>query len=512
MQKRETMPRRSEPIWIGYAVAVAAFLVAALARWLLSRFFGGVYPYAPIFLAVIFTAWYGGFGPALLVAALGLAHGYLASIGGNPNAHPLFGLALYAITSLGIALIGGAMARARAKIAHQVEELQRKHQELTIADHRKDEFLAVLAHELRNALAPIASALDILKQPEVDPAVAAKAVEVADRQIHQMTRLVDDLLDVSRIMRGKIELRKERVGLESVVERAVETVQPLIDRERHELTIELPEDTVWIEADLVRLAQAVANLLSNAAKYTEPGGQIHLNATAENGQLVICVRDSGIGIDPATLPKLFEMFMQAAPGSTRSRGGLGIGLTLVKNLVELHGGAIVAHSEGIGKGSEFMIRMPHTQMPPMEVARAPIAPSGKGPRRQILVVDDNVDAAQSLAMLLRLRGHDVHTAFGGPQALEAAKHDEPELVFLDIGMPVMDGYEVARRLRAQFGSEITIIALTGWGTEQDRQRSRQAGFDHHMTKPVDLAALEEVLAAFAAREEQANRELEASKT
>ncbi|HEY2414576.1 MAG TPA: ATP-binding protein [Pirellulaceae bacterium] len=503
------MPRRSQPIWAGYAVGAAAFLLAAIVRWLISRSFGEIYPFAPIFLAIIFTAWYGGFGPALLVAAIGLAHGYLTSNSANSNNHPVFGLALYVVTSLGIALVGGAMSRARQRIAHQVEELQRKHHELIVADQRKDEFLAVLAHELRNPLAPIASALDILKQPEVDPAVAAKAIEVADRQVRHMTRLVDDLLDVSRIMRGKIELRKERVDLKSVVARAVETVQPLIDRERHALTIELPEDAVWIEADLVRLAQAVANLLSNAAKYTEAGGHIHLSALVENRQLVINVRDSGIGIDPATLPKLFEMFMQAAPGSSRSRGGLGIGLTLVKNLVELHGGEIGAHSDGLGKGSEFMIRMPHAELP-AEIPSAAPAPAGKGPRRRILVVDDNVDAAQSLAMLLRLRGHDVQTAFGGPQALEAAKNDVPELVFLDIGMPVMDGYEVARGLRAQFGSEVTIVALTGWGTEQDRQRSRQAGFDHHMTKPVDLAALEEVLATFAAPDEQVNRELQAS--
>jgi len=503
------MPRRSQRVWVAYAVAVGAFLIAALARWLINRLFGSVYPFAPIFLAIIFTAWYGGFGPALVVAALGLVHGYLTSAGGGQNAHPVFGLALYVIISFVIALVGGAIVRAREKIAHQVDELQRKHHELTIADQRKDEFLAVLAHELRNPLAPIASALDILKQSDVDAAIATKAIEVADRQVQHMTRLVDDLLDVSRIMRGKIELRQERVELASVIQRAVETVQPLIERERHELTIHLPEETVWIEADLVRLAQAVANLLSNAAKYTEPGGRIELSAEVENEQLVICVRDSGIGIDPATLPRLFEMFMQAAPGSSRSRGGLGIGLTLVKNLVELHGGAIAAHSEGLGKGSEFMIRMAHSDRP-ADAPPVQAAPADKGPRRRILVVDDNVDAAQSLAMLLRLRGHEVQTAFGGPEALQKAQTDEPELVFLDIGMPVMDGYEVARGLRAPLGSELTIIALTGWGTEQDRQRSREAGFDHHLTKPVDLAALEEVLVAFAAPEEQSDRELQTS--
>lgn len=508
MLKTETMPRHPHPIWAGYAVAVISILIAGIARWMLSALFGGVYPFAPIFLAIIFTAWYGGFGPALLVAALGLVLGYLTSYG-RANSHPIFGLILYAITSLGIALVGGAMARARAKIAHQMDELQRKHCELVLADHRKDEFLAVLAHELRNPLAPIASALDILKQADVNPDVAAKAIEVADRQVHQMTRLVDDLLDVSRIMRGKIELRKERIELASIIERAVETVQPLIDRERHELTIELPENAVWVEADLVRLAQAVANLLGNAAKYTEPGGHIHLTAAVEAGQLVISVRDSGIGIDPLTLPKLFEMFVQAEPGSGRSRGGLGIGLTLVKNLVELHGGAIAAHSEGLGKGSEFMIRLPYTETA-AEIPSMPPKPSARGPRRRILVVDDNIDAAQSLAMLLRLRGHDVKAAFGGAEALEAVASDEPELVFLDIGMPVMDGYDVARQLRARFSSDITIVALTGWGTEQDRHRSREAGFDRHLTKPVDLSALEEVLAEMGATSDDANAVLQAT--
>jgi signal transduction histidine kinase/ActR/RegA family two-component response regulator len=486
-----------------------SIVIAAIARWVLSRLFDGMYPFAPIFLAIIFTAWYGGFGPALLVAAIGLAIGILTSDGRNANGHAIFGLVLYTVTSIGIALIGGAMVRARERIARQMNQLLVQQQDLIAADQRKDQFLAVLAHELRNPLAPIASALDILKQPDVDLAVANKAVEVADRQVQHMTRLVDDLLDVSRIMRGKIELQKERVELASIVARAVETVQPLIDREQHALTIELPPEPVWIEGDLVRLAQAVANLLSNAAKYTEPGGKIQLSAEVDGKQLVLCVRDSGIGIDPATLPKLFEMFMQAAPGSSRSRSGLGIGLTLVKNLVELHGGAIAAHSDGLGKGSEFMIRMPHTEGP-AEAPSAPAAPKAKSSRRRILVVDDNVDAAQSLAMLLRLRGHDVQTAFGGSEALEAVKHDEPELVFLDIGMPVMDGYEVARQLRGQFGSEVTIIALTGWGTEQDRQRSRQAGFDRHLTKPVDLAALEEVLTTVAASEEQGKRELQAS--
>ena len=319
---------------------------------------------------------------------------------------------------------------------------------------------------------------------------------MAERQLSQLKRLVDDLLDVSRIMRGKIELRKERVELAMIIARAVETVRPLIDAEKHKLTINAPEAPVWIEADVVRMAQVLSNLLSNAAKYTPSPGQIWLTAARENGQIAISIRDTGIGIAPEVVPRLFEMFMQVAPGTSLSQGGLGIGLTLVKNLVEMHGGTVEAHSEGLGRGSEFVIKLVVAEAGAQDMAKSPAPPSQTtSPGRRLLVVDDNVDAAQSLSILLRLHGHTVRTAHGGEEALALVEAEVPDLVLLDIGMPGMNGYEVARRLREHHGSDrLTIVALTGWGQEQDRRRSKEAGFDHHLTKPVELATLRSMIA------------------
>jgi CheY-like chemotaxis protein len=308
------------------------------------------------------------------------------------------------------------------------------------------------------------------------------------------------LLDVSRIMRGKVELRKERIELKAAVERAVEAARPLIDADRHELTIALPEEPTWLDADLVRLAQVLGNLLTNAAKYTEAGGRIALSAAVEDGWAVVRVADNGIGLAPDVLPRVFDMFMQVAPGAKRSQGGLGIGLTLVRNLVEMHGGTVEAHSAGVGQGSQFSIRVPLAVGSDDAPAAEPdiALPTGK---RRILVVDDNVDAAQSLALLLRLRGHEVQVAFGGEAALTCVQSSKPELVFLDIGMPGMDGYQVARRLRADFDPALRLIAVTGWGTDHDRKRSREAGFDWHLTKPVDLAQLEAAMTSVAERED-----------
>jgi signal transduction histidine kinase/CheY-like chemotaxis protein len=460
----------------------------------LKHYFDNSYPFALIFLAIIGSAAYGGFGPALFASVLGLFSAWAVPDNRPPAGPPLLGIGLYFLFSLGIATLGGMMVRARERIAKQIEELTRQQLELRLADQRKDQFLAVLAHELRNPLAPIASALDILKQPGVDAATSAKARDVADRQLKHMTRLVDDLLDVSRIMRGKIELRKEKVALAAIVARAVETARPLLDGARHQLEVSLPDEQVWLEADLVRLAQAVGNLLCNAAKYTEPGGTISLTAGCEAGQVALRVRDNGIGIAPEVMPRLFQMFMQVAPGAVRSQGGLGIGLTLVKSLIEMHGGTVEARSDGLGKGSEFLVRLPAVEAPPPAEKPIPRADADVALGRKILVVDDNADAAQSLAVLLRLRGHDVQVALGGAEALEIADANVPELVFLDIGMPDIDGYEVARRLRSRFNSGMTLVALTGWGTEQDQRRSREAGFDHHLTKPVELAAVEAVMA------------------
>ena len=392
------------------------------------------------------------------------------------------------------ALVGG--------VAIDITDLKRAEEELRDADRRKDEFLATLAHELRNPLAPIRNSLQILKMPRVDAETAQRSRDMMERQVHHLVRLVDDLLDVSRVMRGKIELRRERVELATVVARAVETVQPLIDAQGHGLTVNLPPESLPLDADPVRLAQVVGNLLTNAAKYTEANGRIRLTAQREGREAVLRVRDTGIGIAPDMLPKVFGLFVQVDHAATRSQGGLGIGLTLVKNLVEMHKGTVEASSAGLGKGSEFVVRLPlsaqegwrRTEEESGETAHAPARSSG----RLLLVVDDNTDAADSLAMLLRLQGHEVRVAHDGPAALEMAKGYRPEMVFLDIGMPGMDGYEVARRLRRQPGLEkVRLAALTGWGQEEDRRRTAEAGFDHHLVKPVEPGTLEALLESLA---------------
>jgi signal transduction histidine kinase/CheY-like chemotaxis protein len=383
----------------------------------------------------------------------------------------------------------------RAGVAIENTQL---YQALREADRRKDEFLATLAHELRNPLAPIRNSLQILNMPRVDAETAQRSREMMERQVHHLVRLVDDLLDVSRVMRGKIELRREIVELAAVVARAVETVQPLVEAQGHQLNVRLPPESLAIDVDPVRLAQVMGNLLTNAAKYTEPGGCIGLIAERDGDVAVLRVRDTGIGIAPNMLPRIFELFVQVDHTSTKSQGGLGIGLTLVKNLVEMHNGAVEAHSDGLGTGSEFVVRLPisaqQLQSARTEPAQStdPITPSGL----RLLVVDDNQDASVSLAMLLRLQGHEVRVAHSGPGALEMTKSYVPHAVFLDIGMPGMDGYEVARRMRQQPGLEkVVLAALTGWGQQEDRRRTTDAGFSHHLVKPPEPKALESVLAA-----------------
>ncbi len=379
----------------------------------------------------------------------------------------------------------------RAAVA--VENMQLYHA-LRETDRRKDEFLATLAHELRNPLAPVRNALQILKMPRVDAQTVERSRDMMERQVQHLVRLVDDLLDVSRVMRGKIELRRERVELATVVARAVETVQPLVDAQRHELSVRMSSDSLLLDADPVRLAQVVGNLLTNAAKYTEPGGRIWLTADRDGDMAVLRVRDNGIGIAPPMLPRIFELFVQVDHAAMRAQGGLGIGLTLVKNLVEMHNGIVQARSGGLGQGSEFVVKLPlvvqalrpdHAPEGGRQADQQP-PPSGK----RLLVVDDNQDAADSLAMLLRLQGHEVRVAYSGMAALEMTKTYSPDVVLLDIGMPGMDGYEVARRLRQTPGlGNVMLAALTGWGQKEDRRRTAEAGFDHHLVKPVEPTAL-----------------------
>jgi PAS domain S-box-containing protein len=382
----------------------------------------------------------------------------------------------------------------------QLEESLRSQTEaLREADHRKDDFLATLSHELRNPLAPLRNAVQILALRGDDPDVVAQTNELLDRQIQQMVRMVDDLLEVSRIGRGKISLQKAPVDLAEVVATAVETSRPLIDAHRHTLTVSLPDCPVRVEADAARLAQALSNLLNNAAKYTEDGGRIELIAERVGAEAVLRVRDNGVGIAPYMLPRVFDMFMQIESSKDRSLGGLGIGLTLVRRLIEMHGGRIEARSAGPGKGSEFLARLPAlaepASRPPRKSADAPSASSSGGPRR-MLIVDDNVDSAESMAVLLRLHGHEVRLAYDGQAALEEAYAFRPEVIFLDLDLPKIDGYEVVRRLRlAPAMKNMMMVAMTGYGQEEDRQRTLEAGFQVHMVKPVDFNKVEELLSS-----------------
>jgi signal transduction histidine kinase/ActR/RegA family two-component response regulator len=376
-----------------------------------------------------------------------------------------------------------------------VTERMRAEQSLREADRRKDEFLAMLAHELRNPLAAIRNVVEILIQKEEDPQTVRSAAEILQRQVTHMVRQVDDLLDVSRISRGKIELRKERVELAPIVNHAVESLRQLCDSLGHQIVVTLPPKFLYIDGDVVRLTQVVGNLLNNACKFTDKGGRIWLSVADEGSQAAIRVRDTGIGLDADQLDRIFGLFAQVDNSLERARDGLGLGLTLVKKLVELHGGTVEARSAGPAKGSEFIVRLPLLRGQPLAPARqlSGIKPETPVPRH-ILVVDDNRDSATSLAMLLKLMGHTVDTAHDGLEAVEKAAKLHVDVILLDIGMPRLNGYEAARRIREQQQEGLRLVALTGWGQEEDRRRSDEAGFDAHLVKPVDLAALTKLLA------------------
>ncbi len=375
---------------------------------------------------------------------------------------------------------------------HDRKEAERELQE---NDRRKDEFLATLAHELRNPLAPIRNGLEVLRLAGGNPEAVEQTRSMMERQLTQMTRLVDDLLDVSRINSGKLELKREPVPLAAVLNSAIETSRPLIEQMRHQLTVNLPKHSVLVEADLTRLAQVFLNLLNNAAKYSDHGGHIWLTAEREGSDVVVSVKDTGIGIASDQLPGLFDMFSQLHHSLEKARGGLGIGLTLVKRLVEMHGGMIEARSDGPGKGSEFIVRLPlvvEASIPRKEIA-------GKyrelKSSNRILVVDDNRDSADTLSMMLEIMGNETYTAYDGEEAVVAAANFRPNVILLDLGLPKLSGYEACRRIRKGIGGEeLIVIAQTGWGKEDDRQRTYEAGFDHHMVKPVDPRALMELLA------------------
>jgi PAS domain S-box-containing protein len=378
-----------------------------------------------------------------------------------------------------------------------ISDRKRTEDALKQADRSKNEFLATLAHELRNPLAPIRAAVKILQLKSKPTPESKSAIEVIDRQTRQMTRLIDDLLDIARITSNKMELRREQIELSAVLDVAVETSRPLIEQRGHKLIVKVPSVPMHIDGDMVRLAQVISNLLNNAAKYTERDGCIWLAAARTGNEAVIKVRDTGMGISAETLPQIFEMFTQAERTINGSAGGLGIGLTLVKRLVEMHGGTITARSEGRGKGSEFIVRVPLALSQPARPeirARQKKRKTEKRRPIRILVVDDNQDSADSLGLLMKLLGNEVRIVHDGLAAVDVANEFEPRVVLLDIGLPTLNGYEAAKKIRQQpWGNRAVLIAVTGWGETVDRQRSKNAGFDHHLVKPVDPDVLTSLL-------------------
>ena len=374
-----------------------------------------------------------------------------------------------------------------------ITERKRAERALRDADRRKDEFLATLSHELRNPLAPMRAALEVMDRASGNPDLIERARSTMERQLLHLVRLTDDLLDVSRITQNKIELRRGLIDLRDVLESAVELTRPLIDASAHTLTITLPGAPIWVDADSTRLAQAFSNLLNNAAKYTPRGGRIRVRADARVDTAIVTVADTGSGIPPAMLPRVFDMFTQLQEHRDRTLGGLGIGLALAKRLIELHGGTLDAHSAGAGHGSRFTTTLPVTAAeaapakPPVEHVATQSSPC------RILVADDSPDTAEMMRIMLGLSGHDVRIAGDGVEAVAIAESFEPQIAILDIGMPRMDGYAAARRIRELLGDRVTLVALTGWGQDEDRSRSHEAGFDYHLTKPPDPDVLDKLI-------------------
>jgi signal transduction histidine kinase/ActR/RegA family two-component response regulator len=499
-----------------YAMAVLVTVLAVAIRYLLDPALGDRFPFAIVFIAVLLVARFGGFGPSAVAAAGGFLGCWYLFV--NPrytfSTTDAPGLLFYVVIITITVLFGRAMhllhdraaaaaAEAdehRMQLEHEVQVRRRAEEALKDADRRKDEFLAMLAHELRNPLAPVRNAVHLLKA-EPDPETEREARAIIERQVEHLVRLVDDLLDVSRILRGRIELRREPMDLAEAVQRAIEIARPTIDAGGHKLTLKFPAEAMILEGDLVRLTQVVANLLTNAAKYTLHGGEISITAERAERLVHIHVQDTGIGIAPDLLPRVFDLFVQGDRSAARTQGGLGIGLTLVRQLVEMHGGSVAVDSKGIGHGSQFTITLP--LLTSLRI-KTPFESNGKaaavggvqlqGPPLRVLVVDDNSDAAESLASVLRLNGHVVRTAHNGPDALQTAPQFQPHAVVLDIGLPGMDGHEVAKSLRSQSDFARTVlVAVTGYGQDADKQRSAAAGFDRHFVKPVDPVELGDVL-------------------
>jgi signal transduction histidine kinase/ActR/RegA family two-component response regulator len=473
-----------------YGGAVAVTLAAIYLRWFLDPWLRDAVPYITLYGAVAIAVWFGGVGPAVLAMLLGYAvvnvryiepRGLLAL----EDATGTIELGLFALSSALVVVLGEAMRRARDRYRVSETQLRERARELQRADSNKSQFLAVMAHELRNPLAPLRTGLALLRMQHAD-SPTRETNDMMERQIAQLTRLIDDLLDVSRIDRGKLELRSERVAIDAVLRTAVDTARPNIDAKGHLLTVREPTEALYVEGDPVRLAQVISNLLNNAAKFTPPKGRIEVSAREEEGRVVLSVADNGIGIPAEHLNEVFDMFVQLDASNVTPTGGLGLGLTLARSIVERHRGSIEARSPGPGKGAQFIVRLPRAAPPQPETG--PEGASDAPPaRRRVLVVDDNVDAAQTLAQYLRMDGHRVESALDGEAALRIAEVLHPDVAFIDLNMPRMDGVEVAKRLRVtSWGRSARLVALTGMGQQSDIARTREAGFDEHITKPADL--------------------------
>ena len=376
-----------------------------------------------------------------------------------------------------------------------VDLTQRKIAELDLrnADRRKDEFLATLSHELRNPLAPIRSALEVIRIAGGNAELVERARAIMERQLAHLVRITDDLLDVARITHNKIELRRERTDLRTALQSAIETVRPALESKAQRLTVDVTSAPLWADADPTRVAQALSNLLNNASRYTPAGGQITITAASRHGTAIITFEDTGIGIPADMLPHIFNMFTQLQGYRDRTHGGLGIGLTLARRLIELHGGTIEASSEGVDRGSCFRVRVPLSARS-ADTAPSPGQQGATGMKCRVLIAEDNVDAAEMMSMLLTVKQHDVRVAHDGEQAVAVARDFQPHIAFVDIGMPRVDGFETARRLRALLGGRVTLVALTGWGQDEDKRKAREAGFDHHLTKPPEPDVLDRLIA------------------
>ncbi len=492
--------------WQGLLPYLAALLVAALVlglrRYVLGNALPGILWVAPVVVA----AWWGGLKPGLFATGLTVAIGlFFIVLRGNVLDGNFNPVPLVSMIAIGVAVswLFESLHASHRRIKEREQQLRASEERLVEADRRKDQFLATLAHELRNPLAPLSNALQLWPLVENDRYEMENLRELMHRQVQQMVRLIDDLLDVSRITRGKVELRKQPVNLKTVIETAVEATRPLIEACGHHLTVVVPEEPLVIEADVARLVQVIGNLLNNAAKYTEHGGHIWLTAEQDQQQAVIRVRDTGPGIPEAMLSQVFDIFVQVDSTLHRSHGGLGVGLTLCKTLVEMHGGTIEARSEGLGKGSEFLVRLPLAKPETITALvdkKLSVRRIDSLPVHRILVVDDVVASATTLAMMLKGLGQTVEALHDGPSALETAQTLKPDVAFLDIGMPGMDGYQLARALRDNADLKaIVLVALTGYGQEEDRRQAFEAGFDHHMVKPTSMDALQELLLTVPAR-------------